>query len=163
MRVGGVHEYALVGANGSGLVPLAFVGVGGVVVLLGLRDLCRQVAFHRRALRCRGVVTDFRTKWRHGTGNERGHTVYYPVLAFRTVEGRDVETAGRLGRSRRGFRPGQAVTVTYDPRDPSHAYPGTGASAVVQAVVSVVFGGVFVAMAWTVFGAHEAFSHLLGG
>ena len=126
------------------IVTLVFLVVGVVFLVLGLRGLRSQLAFRRRALRCRGVVTDFRTAWSSGDGAGR---LYYPVLAFRTAEGRDVRTESRIGRSWRGYRPGQEVTITYDPRDPRHAYSGSGASALVLAAVFVAFCGLFVTIA----------------
>jgi Protein of unknown function (DUF3592) len=143
------------------VVPVIFFIVGSVLVVVGLRDLRSQIAFHRRAVRCRGVVTDFRT--RRSRGGSRSRKLYYPVLEFRTADGRDVQTEGRLGNSGRGFRPGQQVTVTYDPRDPSHAYPGSGAAATVLALFVTAFGGLFAVIGWSVLKANEVVAHLLGG
>lgn len=122
------------------LVPAIFAAVGAVFLVIGVVQLRSQLAFRRRAIRCRGVVTDYRESW---SRNGSGQRLYHPVLEFRTADGRDVQTESRIGTSWRSFRPGEEVAVTYDPRDPQHAYPGRGTLGMVLALVFLGFGVAF--------------------
>ena len=125
------------------LIPAIFAAVGAVFLVIGVVRLRSQIAFRRRAVRCQGVVTEYRERWSHGAGDSSGQTLYHPVLQFRTADGREVLTESRIGTSWRSVRPGDQVTVTYDPREPQHAYPGRGTLGLVLALVFVGFGVVF--------------------
>jgi hypothetical protein len=52
-------------------------------------------------------------------------SVRRPVLRFRTLDGRDVETLGRAGPGLRMLGPGQQVWVVYDPGAPRNAAVGS--------------------------------------
>ena len=56
-----------------------------------------------------------------------GSRVCYPVLAFRTLDGHDVQTASRVGSSKVIAQTGDQVTVLYDPRNPARAEINTSA------------------------------------
>ena len=124
------------------LAPAIFAAVGSVFLVIGIVLLRSQLAFQRRAVRGRGVVTDNRVGWSRD-GNRSGQRLYYPVMRFRTADGRDVRTESRIGTSWRSFDPGDEVMVTYDPREPHHAYPGRGTQGMVLALVCLGFGVVF--------------------
>ena len=59
--------------------------------------------------------------WKHSSGSEGGSQVCHPVLAFRTLDGREIQTATGVGSSRVIAQPGEEVPVIYDPRNPSRA------------------------------------------
>jgi hypothetical protein len=59
--------------------------------------------------------------WKHSSGSEGGSQVCHPVLAFRTLDGRVIQTATGVGSSRVIAQPGEEVPVIYDPRNPSRA------------------------------------------
>ena len=147
----------------TAMVPVMFVLVGGVFAVTGLLDIRSEVVFHRRAVRCRGVVTDFDVRRSSGVGDSSGSTIYYPILEFRTSDGRDVRTTSRFGKSWRGCRAGEEVDVSYDPRDPSHAYLGSGASATVLSVLFTVFGSVSLAVGLNMLISRGVLAHLFGG
>jgi hypothetical protein len=59
--------------------------------------------------------------WKQSIGSESGGQVCRPVLAFRTLDGREIQTATGVGSSRVIAQPGEQVRVIYDPRNPSRA------------------------------------------
>lgn len=126
-------------------VPLMFAVVGTVFLVGGIRSTVEFAAFRRRAVHCGGVVTDLRRVWQasHSSRSSSGQYIYYPVLAFRTVDGRDVQTVARVGTNPPAHRPGDQVAVQYDPRDPSRAYAGKALTARVLPVVFALVGGAF--------------------
>ncbi|MGH3729193.1 MAG: DUF3592 domain-containing protein [Micromonosporaceae bacterium] len=52
---------------------------------------------------------------------EVGRGSDYPILRFRTVDGRDVETSSDIGTDPAPAHEGDQVTVLYDPADPRTA------------------------------------------
>ena len=79
---------------------------------------CRRLT--RTGQRVTGTVVDLR--WHsHANSNGGGYTTYHAVLAFRTLDGQEVETVTRLGGRRIIARPGEQVPVVYDPRRPARA------------------------------------------
>lgn len=144
-------------------VPLGFVVIGAIFVATGLFKVISKIVFLHRALRCPGVVTDIREKWQAGHGDSSGQYYYYPILAFRTSDGRDVQTEGQIGTTWQRYRPGQQVDITYDPHDPGRAYAGSGAGAAVIPLVFAVFGGVFLTIGLNMVISGGILTRLLGG
>jgi hypothetical protein len=98
------------------LFGLAFVVIGAVVSVRGR-------AYRRRALTAPGVVTDLRARWTGSDagGGPGGGTAYFPVLRFQLGDGRHAEVESFEGANPPKVRPGQPVTVLYDPADPGRA------------------------------------------
>jgi hypothetical protein len=145
------------------MVPLGFVVIGGIFAATGLFKVITKIVFLRRALRCPGVVTELREKWQAGHGDSSGQYYYYPILAFRTADGRDVQTEGQVGTTWQRYRPGQQVDITYDPHDPGRAYAGNGASAALIPLVFAAFGGVFLTIGLHMLISDGILARLLGG
>ena len=108
--------------------------IGGV----GVGMLVRTRRFLARAVRVPGMVTGLRRSPSSGNGG----STYRPQFAFRTYEGREVHTESSIGSNPPPARPGQSITVLYDPRDPNRAR-----------VDSLVGRGGYIAWCFTVFGA----------
>lgn len=100
--------------------PLLFVLLGVGFAVLGVVLLVRNRRFLARALRVPGVVVDLRAR-RMGSSGSGGGTVWHPVFRFQTYEGRNVEIVGNLGTDPPPARPGERVTVLYDPANPHNA------------------------------------------
>lgn len=97
--------------------------------------LVRQVARRRRSVRVPGVVVDVRVR-DTGTSRAGGRpTTYAPVLAFRTVDGREVRTESSVASNPPVAEAGGQVRVAYDPRDPADAYVDTARGTGVVAYV----------------------------
>ena len=87
------------------LVGLVFGSIGGYF-------LWTTLSFWQRAQRVPGTVTGLSGKY----GNE-----LTPILQFTTDEGHDMETTASVGARPMPVRPGDEVTVLYDPEDPTTA------------------------------------------
>lgn len=95
----------------------------GCLVFYGI--LVRGLVAHRRmrraAVRVPGVVLDLRpTK----SGSTRAYQ-YAPVLEFRTVEGKVVQTVSPASSNPPVAQPGETVEVAYDPAEPANAHVDT--------------------------------------
>jgi hypothetical protein len=99
-----------------------FILFGLVFVLIGSLASARDRAYRRRAERVPGVVIDLRGHWTSGSGSQTGgYTAYHPVLEFRLLDGRPARVESFRGTNPPKVRPGQSVTVLYDPDDPGRA------------------------------------------
>ena len=85
------------------LFGLVFAAAGGFVFYRGHRLV-------RAGQRAEADVVDLH--WSHHS------EVYYPVVAFRTADGRAVEARTTAGRNPPAARVGQRVRVIYDPGAP---------------------------------------------
>ena len=144
------------------VVPLGFLVVGLLLARVGFRAGRREEAFAASAARAPGVLTELR--WRavgRTTGASSSSRVAFPVVRFTTSDGREVEVETDQGRSPAPGEEGQALTVLYDPADPTRVvieeFRGQGrtvngclgAMGVAFVVLALVFGaiGVFVLQA----------------
>ncbi|MEV0970696.1 DUF3592 domain-containing protein [Microtetraspora glauca] len=94
-------------------IAILVLGLIGVIFsLVGAGLLINAREFRRRALRAPGHVVGLR---RSDSGD--GPT-FYPIVRFMTAYGQEVETQSRFGSNPPAARPGQTVTVMYDPADP---------------------------------------------
>lgn len=100
------------------VVGLSFAVAGGYGVHLNRR-------LNRIGERVTGVVVGLRQK---AAGTEDG-TAWHPVLAFRTLDGRDIQAVAGVGNGSSRFvaQPGEQVPVIYDPRNPARAEINTRA------------------------------------
>lgn len=98
-------------------VSLALVVFGLLFVFLGRRGIRAARQFRSVAQRAPGVVTDLRFQSVDGSADG----AWYPVLRFATADGRHVDTTAMYGRIPAPARRGDAVTVLYDPADPTRA------------------------------------------
>ena len=95
------------------LVGLIFTVLGGI----GIR---RNRAMTRTGQRVTGTVIDLRSQV-ESDGDGGTTRTYRAVLAFRTLDGQDVQAVAGMGGSRIIARPGEQVPVIYDPRRPDRA------------------------------------------
>jgi hypothetical protein len=87
----------------------------------------RDRQLSRRGQCVTGTVVDFRSGQTVGSSDGPASTVYYPILAFRTVDGGYIQTEAALGSSRLPARLGEQVPVIYDPDNPERASINTPA------------------------------------
>jgi hypothetical protein len=128
--------------------------IGGVAVLglvlaaIGAVNMMSQARFRRRARTAPGVITGLRGARMRGSaaGEPRSQRAYYPVVRFTTAAGQ-VEAQSRLATNPPG-RPGQQVTVRYDPADPGRfTIAATARTAGYLSVGFVGLGGLVFAVA----------------
>ena len=105
------------------LIPLMLAVVGAVFLVLGIRNFVRTRRFVGRASSATGTVTvvKTRTSTSHSSEGTRVRRYRYPVVRFRTQDGRTVETESETGTSSFSRRPGEQVEVLYDPLRPEEA------------------------------------------
>lgn len=140
-------------------LPLAFVAFGVFFAANGVRALMTGRRFDRAAHRAEGTVVDVRSRVVRGSSSSgsRSRTVYMPVVRFAIPDGRTVETEAGGGSS---LAPviGSAVTVLYDPAEPTRVrlegVPGAGGTLV--SAFHIVFGLVFALLGLTFFGGFSA-------
>ncbi|MEU3269879.1 DUF3592 domain-containing protein [Saccharomonospora sp. NPDC006951] len=99
------------------IVPGVFFAVGLGFAAMGSHLLRGATRLARTGLRVPGEVTGMR----YNTTSEIGRGSYYPVLSFRTLDGRDLETASDIGTDPPMAHEGDQVTVVYDPFEPHTA------------------------------------------
>lgn len=94
--------------------------VGGIALAIsGLRPRRPDAAFVGAARRAPGTISELRweTHGRHGHETRMA----FPIVRFTPAGGQAVEVRTSQGRAPAPARKGQAVTVLYDPEDPSRA------------------------------------------
>ena len=101
------------------VVVVAFLVLGPVLVVLGLRQARRNRVFRATAIRVAGLVTDVRTRDMGHGGEVR--LVRFPLLRFTTLDGQGVETEAFAGSTPAPAKVGQTVKVLYDPNEPRRA------------------------------------------
>lgn len=104
------------------LMPLIFVVVGlvcGAVLVVIVR---KNRAFLARAQRAPGVVVGLGRGSSMGSGpNDTMRRSFAPVFRFTTIDGREVEVRSSVESNPPTYRPGDQVTVLYDPAAPEKA------------------------------------------
>jgi hypothetical protein len=127
-----------------GAVSRLLLVVGVLLAGVGIRIGGRARRFDRRAVAVPGVVAELRLRRGVGRPGEGGSFLWFPVLEFTTVDGRQVRTDAMYGSVPAPARPGHQVTVLYDPDQPTRARIGGrtlasgGCLAAAMTVVGVV-------------------------
>jgi len=136
------------------ILALGFTALGLLFAGTSMATVLRTRRFFARAYRAPGVVTGLRRAdiVKSGTSVR----VYYPRLAFRTYDGRDIDTESGFGSSPPPAHPGDSITVLYDPQDPEKARVAGvrgcgGCFAWVFAVVGLLFAAVGIGTTIAVF------------
>lgn len=125
---------------GAGLVT----AISLFLALTMLGSLVRGLAQQRRFVRVEGTVVDVREQADTTIETAGTAPAYAPVLAFRTVDGRDVQTESSRWSNRYAGSTGKRVSVLYDPKDPTEAYIGSlgGTPVFVYLIGFVIAAGV---------------------
>ncbi|WP_169984425.1 DUF3592 domain-containing protein [Microbispora sp. H10836] len=125
----------------SALITLILSGIGLLFGLIGGGITMNAREFRRRAQRTRGLVVGLRAS-RSDDG-----TVYYPTIRFTTMYGQQVEAETAYGSNPPPARPGEEVTVLYDPAKPTRIRIDSAAGS------GTLLGGVFLAVGIVLFAA----------
>ena len=145
--------------TGFQLLPLAFVAVGVLFAVLGVRNLRAGNRFIRTAGQASGEVTDVRAR-SVGHGSD-SNLAFFPVVRFQLPDGRVVEAETDEGVNFKRPRAGQPVTVLYDPAEPTHVrIAGAVGGAMVHGFLAV-FGVVFALFGLAFFALFQAFGDAL--
>lgn len=107
------------------LFALLFTPAGSLVGILAYRKIHQARHLLRHGTVAQGVVTRLeRTRIAPASDinsniTSYGTTVYYPVIAWNTADGRPMESRAQIARPQGSARPvGARVEVRYDPADP---------------------------------------------
>lgn len=131
-------------------IPVVFAVVGTAFVVAGVRTRRATARFERIAVRVPGQCVDLRLRSRQRGLGER-HSAYHPILAFATLDGRQMTVESPWGGIPTPARPGQPVTVLYDPQQPARArVDGLMGRGTFFSVVLILMGGVFAVIGWLV-------------
>ena len=125
-----------------------FWAVAAVLVGVGLRRRQESRRFAASAARAGGVVVDLVSG---PPGPQGGVPLAYPVVRYHTTDGREVVFRSGFGSQPPLWRPGQSVTVLYDPADPEAARVETKAATVVAPGCFVAVGVGLAAFATVLF------------
>ncbi|MEV1203558.1 DUF3592 domain-containing protein [Microbispora rosea] len=125
----------------TALITLILSGIGLVFGLIGGGITMNAREFRRRAQRARGLVVGLRAS-RSDDG-----TSYYPTIRFTTVYGQQVEAETTFGSNPPPARPGEEVTVLYDPARPTRIRIDSAAGS------GTLLGGIFLAVGIILFTA----------
>ncbi|MFD8886790.1 DUF3592 domain-containing protein [Streptomyces erythrochromogenes] len=109
------------------LFALIFIPAGAVIGAAAYRKVWQVRALVRRGARAHGVVVRLAATKLEGPGEggtitfrSSGTTVYHPVIAWTTADGRAMETRTDIARSRdRTLAVGTRVEVRYDAAKPN--------------------------------------------
>jgi hypothetical protein len=107
-----------------GGVAALFFAIGVVLTVAGTRIRARARGFDQQAVGVPGVVADLKLRRGVGERGEGGSFLWFPILEFTTVDGRQVRTEAMYGSVPAPARPGHRVTVLYDPEQPARARIG---------------------------------------
>ena len=122
--------------------------VAAVLVGVGVRRRQESRRFAASATRAGGVVVELVSG---SPGPRGGVPLAYPVVRYRTTDGREVVFRSGFGSQPPLWRPGQPVTVLYDPADPQAARIETKAATVVAPGCFVAVGVALAAFATVMF------------
>ncbi|MEV4295293.1 DUF3592 domain-containing protein [Microbispora rosea] len=125
----------------TALITLILSGIGLVFGLIGGGITMNAREFRRRAQRAHGLVVGLRAS-RSDDG-----TSYYPTIRFTTVYGQQVEAETTFGSNPPPARPGEEVTVLYDPARPTRIRIDSAAGS------GTLLGGIFLAVGIVLFTA----------
>jgi hypothetical protein len=125
----------------TALITLILSGLGLVFGLIGGGIVMNAREFRRRAQRTRGLVVGLRAS-RSDDG-----TSYYPTIRFTTIYGQQVEAETTYGSNPPPARPGEEVTVLYDPARPTRIRIDSAAGS------GTLLGGIFLAVGIVLFTA----------
>ncbi|GIH64616.1 MULTISPECIES: DUF3592 domain-containing protein [Microbispora] len=125
----------------TALITLILSGLGLVFGLIGGGITMNAREFRRRAQRTRGLVVGLRAS-RSDDG-----TSYYPTIRFTTLYGQQVEAETTYGSNPPPARPGEEVTVLYDPARPTRIRIDSAAGS------GTLLGGIFLAVGIVLFTA----------
>src|SRR4051794_13446489 len=129
------------------LLPLVFPVIGILVIVSGIRSLRAALRFQRKAQQAPGTVTELRWEWTSDGADNSSSASAFPVVRFTLPDGRMVEAQTAFGSNPPPAREGQAVTVLYDPDDPTYVrLPGFMRSGHFTGVLTIVIGAVFVVL-----------------
>jgi len=123
----------------TALTTLILAGLGLVFGLIGGGITRNAREFRRRAQRTRGLVVGLRAS------RATDGTVYYPAIRFTTIYGQQVEAETTYGSNPPPARPGQEVTVLYDPARPTRIRIDSAAGN------GMLLGGIFLAVGIVLF------------
>lgn len=115
------------------LIPPLFlaIGLGACALSAYLYTNTRQLV--AQGEHARGTVTAL----------SRSGSAYFPVIAFKTAEGSQIEFVGKSGSSSPTFVKGQQVDVIYRPEDPNHAKINTFLDLWAPPLFLAIFGTIF--------------------
>ncbi|MDA2811918.1 DUF3592 domain-containing protein [Nocardiopsis sp. RSe5-2] len=91
--------------------------------------------WRRRRYRFKGVTVPGRVVALRGESGEGDNPVYYPVVDYRTADGRPMRRQGSMGAYPARFTVGQEVQVTYLSKNPERIQ--------IRGEGSVLLGGIF--------------------
>jgi hypothetical protein len=94
-------------------------GLAALFVAYALSSRRESRRFAAGAARAQGVVVEL--VGGPAPGPQTPGPLSYPVVRYRTVDGREVVFRSDLGAQPSPWRPGQPVTVLYNPADPQEA------------------------------------------
>jgi hypothetical protein len=105
------------------LITGAIAAVGFLIVVIGGAMLASQFRFRQRAGTAQGTITALRAVATGGPGAGTSGLatglVYRPTVRFTTADGQTLEVESPAGTNPAPGQVGNAVTVSYDPADPS--------------------------------------------
>lgn len=111
---------------GSGLLVGAVMTVGCAIWICAMVvNFVRGRARLRSFVRVPGTIVDVRHRESSTMETTGTAPSYAPVLAFRTLDGRDVRTESQRWSNMYADKVGSQVQVIYDPQDPTEAYIGS--------------------------------------
>ncbi|MBR0683226.1 DUF3592 domain-containing protein [Roseomonas eburnea] len=116
--------------------------LGAVTVGVGLYAAAGAVAFALRAETAEGQVEKVREVFRRRSLN------YVADLRFTTREGAGIRTSARHANGWERFAAGDAVSVRYDPAAPEQAEIAPLAVIILAPLMTLPFGGIFLAFGW---------------
>lgn len=143
--------------------PYLFLLAGMVGFVIGAYSTTRFALFHRRALHVPGTVVDIRhlrrSGWLAGSDSSNGYR-RYAVLSFQCPAGTKIVTTSINEVTH--TTTGQDVEVYYDPREPTRAYLGRGATSLVAHATATIGGIVITLVGWSLVTGGSSLATLVG-
>ncbi|ASU85569.1 DUF3592 domain-containing protein [Nocardiopsis gilva YIM 90087] len=135
--------------DGTLLILTAAFGLFGLAFsVLGIVLVRRENVYRTRGVAVPGQVTDVVSRVSSGGGGRRSgpRTYYHPVVAYRTLEGRDIHERATIGTNPPRYSPGQYVQVLYLPESPDRFRVAGDSSGKFTGYAFTIFGLIFIAI-----------------
>jgi hypothetical protein len=102
------------------MVLVIFGGMGLTALIGGLAWGAKRIFLYKNGVAATGVVVE---TYQSSSTDSDGHSSvsYYPVVEFRTSDGRTCRFKGSTGSSSPDFEDGAVVKLRYNPSDPNEA------------------------------------------
>ncbi|GAA2574133.1 hypothetical protein GCM10010435_56780 [Winogradskya consettensis] len=144
-------DYDWLSIFGTVMLVVLPVLAGAAMIFFGIRSWFRARRLAEIGTHVTATVVDNQEH-----SNSDGQITYYPVVTFRTTDGREIKTALNSSPSNTSHLTDKPIGIIYDPADPDHA--STPGNRIAGTIVMIIFGLLFIGFGLVAFNTIHATS-----